>query len=119
MVQGCHSEQLRRDFLKKTDLSYTDLLNIGRNHDNVEDQARQIEGKIEVKQEPVYHIRSNKHDNNKRSSSTKIIYQNQQPQQQHFLNRHQQQQQYSNRQQQQQQHQNKPINSAPQGTNCF
>ena len=63
VVQSCNSDVLRREYLKKTDLTYADLLNIGRNHDNVEDQARLVEGKIEIKQEPVYSVRENTNPN--------------------------------------------------------
>ena len=65
VVQACNSEALRREYLKKADISYADLLSMGRSHDNVEDQARQIEGKIDIKQEPVFNIRSQKNNSSK------------------------------------------------------
>lgn len=61
VVLNCRSEKLRREYLAKADLKYAELVTMGRNHDNVEQQARQIEGKHEIKQESLYQMTSNKY----------------------------------------------------------
>ena len=58
VVHSCRSDKLRREFLAKPKLDYKEMIEIGRNHDNVEGQALQIEGKVEFKQESVNQIKS-------------------------------------------------------------
>ena len=56
VIQTCYSEKLRREFLSKKDLTYKDLVDLGRTHDNVEVEAKMVEGKTEIKEEEVYKL---------------------------------------------------------------
>ncbi|CAF0913527.1 unnamed protein product [Brachionus calyciflorus] len=56
VIQTCYSDKLRRQFLEKDEVTYDDLVKIGRLFDNVEDNAKIVEGKIEIKEEAVNKI---------------------------------------------------------------
>ena len=72
VITYCKSDKLRREFLAKSNIEYKDLLEMGRSHDNVERQALQIEGKVEVKEEFVNSIRNGggKNGTNRSSQSS-------------------------------------------------
>ena len=48
-IQTCESEKLRRSFLKVEDINIARLLELGRVHDTVENQAKLVEGKNDEK----------------------------------------------------------------------
>ena len=62
VVHSFNSDKLRREYLAKTNIEYKDLIEMGRNHDNFETQALQIEGKVEIKEEFVHSVQ-NSHKN--------------------------------------------------------
>jgi hypothetical protein len=74
-VIGCKSNALRRSFLKKTDLTLTVALEIGRAFDTVEAQAQAVEGKnAEEKElidmvEPKKSFKANRKPNKAKSFS--------------------------------------------------
>ncbi|CAF1043728.1 unnamed protein product [Brachionus calyciflorus] len=66
VIQTCYSENLRREFLKMDTLNYDDFIKIGRLHDNVEENAKIVEGKLEIKEEAVNKITDNWKNNKKK-----------------------------------------------------